>query len=183
MTKGKVIFFLGLIAAGFAAVPAHATTVTYDLTLTPFCCGGGPESGTGNFTIVLPPDTPMNNSGKLTLANGGLVSLNIFIDGQHLTANGSAEIDYNYNSLSLSSFQIDNITYSGTAGNAEITSLSTVSYSFTDTQNGANDTNGSLTFQVAPTPLPAALPLFAAGLGALGLLGWRRKRTARSVAV
>jgi hypothetical protein len=26
------------------------------------------------------------------------------------------------------------------------------------------------------TPLPAALPLFAASLGALGLLGWRRKR-------
>jgi hypothetical protein len=26
------------------------------------------------------------------------------------------------------------------------------------------------------TPLPAALPLFASGLGAFGLLGWRRKR-------
>jgi hypothetical protein len=26
------------------------------------------------------------------------------------------------------------------------------------------------------TPLPAAFPLFATGLGALGLLGWRRKR-------
>jgi hypothetical protein len=26
------------------------------------------------------------------------------------------------------------------------------------------------------TPLPAALPLFASGLGALGLFGWRRKR-------
>ena len=30
------------------------------------------------------------------------------------------------------------------------------------------------------TPLPAALPLFATGLGALGLLGWRRKRKAAS---
>jgi hypothetical protein len=29
---------------------------------------------------------------------------------------------------------------------------------------------------INPTPLPAALPLFAAGVGALGLLGWRRKR-------
>ena len=27
-----------------------------------------------------------------------------------------------------------------------------------------------------PAPLPAALPLFATGLGAMGLLGWRRKR-------
>jgi hypothetical protein len=29
---------------------------------------------------------------------------------------------------------------------------------------------------ISSTPLPAALPLFGAGLGALGLLGWRRKR-------
>ena len=29
---------------------------------------------------------------------------------------------------------------------------------------------------VAETPLPAALPLFATGLGAMGLFGWRRKR-------
>jgi hypothetical protein len=35
---------------------------------------------------------------------------------------------------------------------------------------------GAGTFTVTPTPLPAALPLFATGLGALGLLGWRRKR-------
>jgi hypothetical protein len=28
----------------------------------------------------------------------------------------------------------------------------------------------------AVTPIPSALPLFATGLGALGLLGWRRKR-------
>jgi len=40
---------------------------------------------------------------------------------------------------------------------------------------------GSLGFSGGPnginaTPLPAALPLFATGLGAMGLLGWRRKR-------
>jgi hypothetical protein len=29
---------------------------------------------------------------------------------------------------------------------------------------------------VSATPLPAALPLFATGLGAMGLFGWRRKR-------
>ena len=47
---------------------------------------------------------------------------------------------------------------------------------------GTNGTCTSLTtFSVtdtlaAQTPLPAALPLFAGGLGALGLFGWRRKR-------
>lgn len=32
------------------------------------------------------------------------------------------------------------------------------------------------------TPLPAALPLFASGLGGLGLLGWRRKKKAQAIA-
>jgi hypothetical protein len=44
----------------------------------------------------------------------------------------------------------------------------------------ANDTwvqvgDWQVTAEVA-TPLPGALPLFATGVGALGLLGWRRKR-------
>jgi hypothetical protein len=34
------------------------------------------------------------------------------------------------------------------------------------------------TFTVTQTPLPAALPLFATGLGAMGLFGWRKKRKA-----
>jgi hypothetical protein len=33
---------------------------------------------------------------------------------------------------------------------------------------------------VAQAPIPAALPLFATGLGALGLLGWRRGRKTRT---
>jgi hypothetical protein len=36
-------------------------------------------------------------------------------------------------------------------------------------------------FTVSQTPLPAALPLFATGIGGLGLLGWRRKRKAQAV--
>jgi hypothetical protein len=32
-----------------------------------------------------------------------------------------------------------------------------------------------------PTPLPATLPLFASGLGALGLIGWRRKKRKAAV--
>ena len=38
----------------------------------------------------------------------------------------------------------------------------------------------SATFEAVP--LPGSLPLFASGLGALGLLGWRRKRKAQAVA-
>jgi hypothetical protein len=45
---------------------------------------------------------------------------------------------------------------------------------------GHTDGNVLLPFTIATevtsTPLPAALPLFASGIGGLGLLGWRRKR-------
>ena len=35
---------------------------------------------------------------------------------------------------------------------------------------------GTWTITEEVTPIPAALPLFATGLGGLGVLGWRRKR-------
>jgi hypothetical protein len=41
---------------------------------------------------------------------------------------------------------------------------------------------GTLTADVGTTPLPAALPLFASGLAAAGLIGWRRKRKAAALA-
>ena len=46
-------------------------------------------------------------------------------------------------------------------------------------------TGQTITLQFGPSvvvPLPGALPLFATGLGAMGLLGWRRKRKAQAVA-
>jgi len=42
--------------------------------------------------------------------------------------------------------------------------------------------SGEIRAFLAETPLPAALPLFASGIGALGLLGWRRKRKAQAAA-
>ena len=42
--------------------------------------------------------------------------------------------------------------------------------------------SGTLGSFLVATPLPAALPLFATGLGALGLFGWRRKRKAAATA-
>ena len=50
---------------------------------------------------------------------------------------------------------------------------------------GGNTGADSLTvnsLSISATPLPAALPLFATGLGALGFLGWRRKRKVGAIA-
>jgi hypothetical protein len=43
---------------------------------------------------------------------------------------------------------------------------------------GASGGNATQVDPFAELPLPAALPLFATGLGLMGLLGWRRKRKA-----
>jgi hypothetical protein len=46
-----------------------------------------------------------------------------------------------------------------------------------DFRVASNDLNpGAWTTGVEVVPLPAALPLFATGIGALAVLGWRRKR-------
>jgi len=38
-----------------------------------------------------------------------------------------------------------------------------------------------VTLEIGATPLPAALPLSATGVGAMRLLGWRGKRRAQAV--
>jgi hypothetical protein len=47
---------------------------------------------------------------------------------------------------------------------------------------GSGDDGFYLRITLAPSevPVPAALPLFASGLGVMGLLGWRRRRKART---
>ena len=40
-----------------------------------------------------------------------------------------------------------------------------------------------VTIGTTVTPVPAALPLLASGLGAMGLFGWRRKRKSAALAM
>jgi hypothetical protein len=61
------------------------------------------------------------------------------------------------------------------AGTEKITSLRVTDLS----DNNRTITVDNLRTEiVSPVPLPAALPLFAAGLSAMGFMGWRRKRRA-----
>lgn len=56
----------------------------------------------------------------------------------------------------------------------------TFTWSWTATPSAPDDSFGINTGATTATPLPAALPLFAGGLGAMGLLGRRRKRNAQA---
>jgi hypothetical protein len=53
---------------------------------------------------------------------------------------------------------------------------------FTMGPNAGGTITHDLTAQVSQAPLPAALPLFASGLGAMGLFAWWRRRKVEAIA-
>ena len=67
--------------------------------------------------------------------------------------------------LAAGTYVID--TFLGTCGSGD---CSSGTYSGTDPQYQ------TLFTPVSATPLPAAMPLFATGLGLVGMFGWRRRR-------
>ena len=131
---------------------------------------------------------------------GSIVSANITFTGlptvgpfnvvsvpTHTTGTGITETrirDALFNTLDLFLPPFDLVGYTGgPICNGDITICPLVgggagrSVIFLSIIGGSLDlVSGSLT--PAPVPIPTALPLFATGLGALGLLAWRRKRKA-----
>jgi len=78
-------------------------------------------------------------------------------------------------------------TFSGFSGLTGESFPAEVTVSLNQTGGEGEAISGSFTFATttespSAIPLPAALPLFATGIGGLGLLGWRRKRKARAAA-
>jgi len=69
-------------------------------------------------------------------------------------------------------------TYAGTLSLAPGTYK--IRFAETDNVNIFNQGVDNVSLSTSEVPLPAALPLFATGLGALGLLGWWRKRKAQA---
>jgi len=51
-----------------------------------------------------------------------------------------------------------------------------------DSQSTSSESGNTQIGIASATPLPATLPLFATGLGAMGLFGWRRKRKNAAIA-
>ena len=170
--------------------PSHAGTVTVEIT----------GNGTGTFDGSAFSGSPFDfhlvgpdgggNVVDLTTAtvsiNGG--SFNTFTNPMHIGLNFSP--DYAYFGYQAPGPDLIQLTFSG----ADFTALSSTnsfsgaptgfSLAFIDvpTSGGLlsftdfSDLNLSAVSTGSQTPLPAAFPLFATGLGALGLLGWRRKR-------
>jgi hypothetical protein len=170
----RVLYASAIAAALFAVqIPgaAKASTLIYNLTLTALV---GSESGTGSVTITVPP---VGSNGFLTQGNG-LTAMDFKIDGLDFSLNNSSEVMYFYQGSNL---VLASIGYYGKIGTDQLFSFSLGSLGAYSFSGIGDNTFGSISVSSTPvssTPLPAALTLFATGLGALGLLGWRRKRKA-----
>jgi hypothetical protein len=131
-------------------------SVHFNFTLSFTSPNNSSDSQTFDLTITQPTNPPGDhvfNISNATLANLG---------------------PFNLNGISVSDIHFalasgDNGTYDGSQ--------------WSNPENNTSVLRIVADFSATATPLPAALPLFAGGLGALGLLGWRRKRAARNVAV
>jgi hypothetical protein len=145
---------------------------------------------TGDYTVTLSYSAnPVGSLSTNFASNIGMDPTTIFsgtiseTDQKTLTILASTPFEYNPADGALLLTVVADVTGSG--GLEANSSFPGGERVFQSSPGGQafSDNMGLVTDFLTPTPLPAALPLFAGGLGALGLLGWRRKRAARSVAV
>jgi hypothetical protein len=163
-SRANALFYAGLLAAGLAG-SAHASTVTYDITLTQ----------TGGTLITAPPaDFTVTSSFTIpspttSYETETISGLSFTIAGKTYTSNAS--IQFSGLGPAINNFY----GFSDTASGDTLSIGGGNSFNLYGTGIPSTDV-GTVAFAVAATPLPAALPLFAGGVGALGLFGWRKKR-------
>ena len=163
--------FAVAVAAAVAvlAAPAGAyASVVYDLTLTD--TSNATYDGTGTITLSSAP-SPTGLSTPVSAA------VTFLVDGESFsgTATSVEFLDGNFY----------NATFSEQIGSNPVRfDLQTSGVYAFYYNNEQSEASGTITSTLAPaaTPIPAALPLFASGLGAIGLLARRRKRKAQAVA-
>ncbi|HLH98023.1 MAG TPA: hypothetical protein VKW08_23195 [Xanthobacteraceae bacterium] len=131
---------------------------------------GNPSLGNATLTWNAPADGRINISGYLYYDQIAVERSNDFIlslGGTTLTSGTISYLDQSktllsFNGLSVTSGEVLSLTLERSPG-----------------QDNGSITNLDLTVNETVTPLPAAFPLFATGLGVIGLVGWNRKRKAR----
>ena len=160
----------GMLAAGVVVIAlmsssARASTVTYELTLSPLA--GSSLSGTGTLTIT---DGPVG-AGYLSVPAADITTLSISIGGFDFNLLG------HISALTFDGGDLTDITAgAATIGADSLSASGTTSVYFDNLQTGGISSYDTITAQLTATPLPATLPLFAGGLGFVGYLSGREKR-------
>ena len=169
-----------LASAATLTIDDLTDSVSFSFTgFTSFAAITSGESGNiiGSYTSTTPPAATAIRFYNITGAGETLSdTLSITVAPTTISGNTSVTVAF----------------FSDTEGGAALTPLScttvfpTACISASIAETGASQTVNagvadlivSFASDLEAVPLPGALPLFATGLGALGLLGWRRKRKA-----
>jgi len=92
--------------------------------------------------------------------------------------NPSVYFTYDINGIPQVSYGTGNLGQDPTGNYFVTIGCCNTGFSFPGTYGPVGEQDNQNQWVSSETPLPAALPLFAGGLGASGFLGWRRKRKA-----
>jgi hypothetical protein len=178
--SGYAIDQLGAFTDGNTTIHVALFDITAGGTLASVDISGVPPPGPHNGYNYLYVNSPV------TLLSGHAYQ----IAAWGYTSGGGGNGDYNQNisnvgavttngALPAGLLTFDSQAYYNLTAGALATSNSGQPFAY---GAGNLDIVSAVSADIGATPLPAALPLFATGLGALGLLGWRRKKKAAAIA-
>ena len=189
-----------LLVGGAEISTANAATTSQDLAFTFFNNSQGPATQTLNFTgfntaftysvsfglnsiiLNLNPETFWFNSAKVNVNSPTSLTLGTTFSDTGFNfgpVSGLNTSDGATTSFYSQAFGVDLVLTNLFCSDLPNNPCSNVS---SEWEGSGTHPGLTVTYDYSPVPLPAALPLFATGLGGLGLLGWRRKRKAQAVA-
>jgi hypothetical protein len=174
---------IGQASTKHSSVTSFITTNTYELTLD---STGSTIGSVGTVTITSNSKSDTLTY-KFTLTNGGKLT-GVFLDAAGGTAKGDlGPVPIDPLGDFSDSFTAKGKSFSITFKGTDVAHATT--FNALQIFAGVNTTKGLFADAVPipgggggdTVPIPGALPLFASGLGAVGFLGWRRRRKTQSL--